>query len=317
MTPESIDLLSDLLQQAGVRRRLLGQRVLRDGVALRFPCHKSIGLHLVTQGALYVHGPGLAAPLALQAGDLVVMARGCEHWLSLRPSIEGQAVVTISADDLNDATGPAAPGGSAVVGGAYQLWHEPLHPFFREMPAWFVLRADELPKLGPLSLTVGLWVDELRQRQLGADTVLHGLMDVVFTYLLREMLARHGGAAPGWAQAVGDPPVRRALALMQADPAQAWTLERLAQEVGLSRTGLAERFRAALGDTPLAHLRTLRLQAAMRLLSAGEQTLEQVAQAVGYQDAFSFSKAFKREVGLSPREYRRRDAADRLAIGRL
>jgi AraC-like DNA-binding protein len=32
---------------------------------------------------------------------------------------------------------------------------------------------------------------------------------------------------------------------------------------------------------------------------------------VGYQDAFSFSKAFKREVGLSPREFRRRDEADR------
>jgi transcriptional regulator GlxA family with amidase domain len=105
--------------------------------------------------------------------------------------------------------------------------------------------------------------------------------------------------------------VHRALALMQGDPARAWTLEGLASEAGLSRTGLAERFREAMGETPLAHLRTLRLQAAMRLLGQTDQTLEQVAQAVGYQDAFSFSKAFKREVGLSPREFRRRDEADR------
>lgn len=314
MSLDSLDLLTDLLQQAGVRRRLFGQRRLRAGVALRFPCHKSIGLHVVTQGALHLHAPGLPAPLALRTGDLVLMARGCEHWLSQAPSMQGLRVETISPDDSADA---GAPEDAAVMGGAYQLWHEPLHPFFREMPAWFVLRADELPQLGPLPLCVGLLRTELQQRQVGADTVLNGLMDVVFTYLLRELLARHGGAAPGWASAVSDPPVRRALALMQADLAQAWTLERLAQEVGLSRTALAERFRAAMGDTPLAHLRTLRLQAAMRLLSTGEQTLEQVAQAVGYQDAFSFSKAFKREVGLSPREYRRRDAADRLAVGRL
>jgi len=314
MKPEAIDLLTDLLQQAGVRRRLLGQRQLGAGVALRFPCDKSIGLHVVTQGQLHVHAPGLAAPLALRAGDLAVMARGCEHWLSIEPSLQGLAVQTIAADDGVETV---EPGAAAVIGGAYQLWNAPLHPFFREMPAWFVLRADELPKLGPLSLTVGLLVDELRQRQLGGDTVLNGLMDVVFTYLLREMLARHGGAGHGWAQALHDPPVRRALALMQADPAQPWTLERLAQEAGLSRTALAERFRESMGDTPLAHLRTLRLQAAMRLLGAGDQTLEQVAQAVGYQDAFSFSKAFKRELGLSPREYRRRDAADRLAAGRL
>ena len=63
-----------------------------------------------------------------------------------------------------------APGvGSAVISGAYQLWNEPLHPFFREMPAWFVLRADELPKLGPLALTVGLldsgWREDLATRR--------------------------------------------------------------------------------------------------------------------------------------------------------
>ncbi|MBH9579431.1 AraC family transcriptional regulator [Inhella proteolytica] len=304
----SVDLLTDLLHQAGMRRRLLGQRTVRPGVALRFPCEKSIGLHVVTQGEVHVHAPGLEAPLTLRAGDLALMARGCEHRLSLGPSVEGLTVETIGTDD---AATPPEPGAATVVGGAYQLWNDPLHPFFREMPAWFVLRADELPKLGPLALTVGLLIDELRQRQLGAETALNGLMDVVFTYLLREMLARHAPAAHGWALAVRDPQVRRALALMQGEPARAWTLESLALEAGLSRTALAERFRAAMGDTPLSHLRTLRLQAAMRLLGNTDQTLEQVARAVGYQDAFSFSKAFKREVGLSPREFRRQDADER------
>ena len=53
------------------------------------------------------------------------------------------------------------------------------------------------------------------------------------------------------------------------------------------------------------------MQQAMRLLGETPQTLEQVATAVGYQDAFSFSKVFKREVGQSPREFRRQDAATR------
>jgi AraC-like DNA-binding protein len=308
MNTDNLDLLSDLLSQAGMRRRLLGQHRVSAGVALRFPCEKSIGLHVVTQGEVHVHAPGLEAPLALRTGDLALMARGCEHFLTLGPAVDGLPIQTIGADgDL----GPAEPGSASVISGAYQLWNAPLHPFWREMPAWFVLRAEALPKLGPLALTVSLLTDELRQRQLGAETVLNGLMDVVFTYLLREMLVRHAPAQHGWAQAVRDPQVRRALALMQGDLARAWTLESLALEAGLSRTALAERFREAMGDTPLAHLRTLRLQSAMRLLGSTEQTLEQVAQAVGYQDAFSFSKAFKREVGLSPREFRRHDEADR------
>lgn len=67
-----------------------------------------------------------------------------------------------------------------------------------------------------------------------------------------------------------------------------------------------------MGDTPLNHLRTLRIQKAMQLLADTQQTLEQVAQAVGYQDAFGFSKAFKRATGQSPRQFREQDLADRL-----
>jgi AraC-like DNA-binding protein len=308
MSTESIDLLTELLSQAGLRRRSLGQRAVPPGVALRFPCEKSIGLHVVTQGQVHVHAPGLAEPLALRAGDLALMARGCEHLLSTDARVDGLPVQAIGT---GDEAVTLEPGSAWVVGGAYQLWNTPLHPFFQEMPAWFVLRSDDMPKLGPLALTVSLLIDELRQRKLGAETALNGLMDVVFTYLLREMLAQQSHLEHGWANAVRDPSVRRVLALMQADLAHPWTLESLALRAGMSRTALAERFREVMGDTPLAHLRTLRLQAAMRLLGDTEKTLEQVAQAVGYQDAFSFSKAFKREVGSSPREYRRRNEEER------
>ncbi|GCL64737.1 AraC family transcriptional regulator [Pseudaquabacterium pictum] len=309
-----MDLLTDLLQQAGLHRRLLDQRHLAPGAALRFPCDRSIGLHVVRQGPVYLHADSAGGVLALGSGDIALMARGCTHVLSLQATPPDPAT-------LGDATAqplqstpvtPALPGAAAqVISGAYQLWHTPLHPFLQQLPAWFVLRADELPRLGPLSLALGLLADELEQDAPGARAVVHGLMDVVFSYLLRELLRRQAPGTAGWGQALRDPPVHRALALMQADCAHPWTLDSLAAAVGLSRTGLAQRFRQALGDTPLAHLRTLRMQQAMRLLGDTPQTLEQVAAAVGYQDAFSFSKVFKREVGQSPREFRRQDAATR------
>jgi len=55
--------------------------------------------------------------------------------------------------------------------------------------------------------------------------------------------------------------------------------------------------RQALGDTPLKHLC---MQKAMQLLASTEQSLEQIASAVGYQDAFGFSKVFKRSTGQAP-----------------
>jgi len=85
----------------------------------------------------------------------------------------------------------------------------------------------------------------------------------------------------------------------------------------MSRTALAERFRDAMGDTPLNHLRVLRMQRAMRLLAETDHKLETVATEVGYQDPFSFSKVFKRTTGVSPKAFRLRDAADRTHPWRL
>ena len=301
-----MDLLSDILQDAGLRRRVLGLRAIPADMVLRFPCEKSIGLHVVVQGPVHVHSPTLAEPLALATGDVAFMARGCDHALSVGPSLVGLHPQTIAHE-----LGPVQTAASVVVGGAYQLWNTPLHPFFFELPSWTVLRADARPRLGPLALAAGLMEQEIRAAEPGADTIVQALLDMVFTYALREIAAERGHAGHGWSHAVHDPQVRRALTLMHERSAHAWTLDELAQQAGLSRTALAERFRDAMGDTPLNHLRVLRMQRATRLLAETDHKLEAVAAEVGYQDAFSFSKVFKRTVGMSPKAFRQRDAADK------
>jgi AraC-like DNA-binding protein len=303
------DLLTDLLRDTGLQRRVLDLSALTPSTALRFPCERSIGLHVVLRGPVHVHAPGLAAPLALDSGDVAVMSRGCDHVLSVQAGLDGVAVQTIGAVPAD--ADPSAPDSSAVISGAYQFWNTPIHPFFTEMPAWSVLRAAALPKLGPIALTVGLIEAELRGGEPGKAIVVHGLLDVVFAYTLREVTAQCALARTGWSHAARDPQIRRAIALMHEDIAHPWTLEALAQRAGLSRTALAERFRETMGDTPLNHLRTIRMQRAMHLLAETGQRLEAVAAAVGYQDAFGFSKVFKRTLGVSPREFRQADAAQR------
>lgn len=311
-----MDLLTDILQQAGLRRRRLDLSPLDHGGALRFPCEKSIGFHIVTRGQLYLHAPALPEPLLLQAGDAALMARGCHHVLSTRPTLpEAEPPVVGSGGPVAGPEADAAPHG--VISGAYQFWNTPLHPLFAELPDWFVLPARQQPQLGPLALTVGLIGAEVQQPALGGEAVLNGLLDVAFAYLLREIVQRAAPGATGWGRALQDAQVRRAVACLHADLARDWTLGTLAREVGLSRTALAQRFRETMGDTPLNHLRTLRMQKAMRLLGETADTLEAVAAQVGYQDAFSFSKVFKRTLGLAPRDFRRQEMAERTAVGRM
>lgn len=304
-----MDLLTDILQQAGLRRRLLDLSHLADQGALRFPCERSMGLHVVTQGRIHIHADSLPEPLSLQAGDIALMARGCHHVVSTQPTLPPGPIATVG-DPTEPAIEPTA-GGTSLISGAYQFWNEPLHPLFAELPAWVVVRAESLPRLAPLSLSVALLGSEAASPGLGSEGIVHGLLDVAFCYLLREAVEREGVATAGWSQAMRAAPVRRAVELLHEETGHAWTLDELARRVGVSRTALAEKFREAMGDTPLNYLRTLRMQKAMWLLSSTDTGLDRVATEVGYTDAFSFSKVFKKVVGLPPREFRRQDQAQR------
>lgn len=313
-----MDLLSDLFRQAGLRRRLLDLRHLRSKHALQFPCDRSVGLHVVLQGTVYLHAPALTEPLRLEAGDVALMARGCLHSLSSDARLEQVKPVALAETWPGPASKPArGKAANTVISGAYQFWHAPLHPFFAEMPDWFVLRAHESANATALLHSLQLLQQEMTQQELGSESIVYGLLDVVFVLLMRAVVQRQGQEQPCWSQSIQDPQVQKAVQALHEDCARQWTLETLASHAGLSRTSLAERFRKTMGNTPLHYLRTVRMQKAMGVLSTSERSLEQIAQEVGYQDAFSFSKVFKRTVGIAPRDFRRQDAQDRTLAWRI
>jgi len=99
--------------------------------------------------------------------------------------------------------------------------------------------------------------------------------------------------------------VGKALALMHAQPAHAWTVDELANHVGLSRSALGERFAAVAGQPPMQYLARWRLQLAADLLHSSRRTIAAVAADVGYDSEAAFSRAFKREFGAAPATWRR------------
>lgn len=88
--------------------------------------------------------------------------------------------------------------------------------------------------------------------------------------------------------------------------AEDFSLAWLAEEKAMSPRTLIRRFKSATGESPLAYLQTVRIEVAKRFLETSKQTIAEITQHIGYEDVSSFSKMFKRKVGLSPREYRGR-----------
>ncbi|KAA1176237.1 helix-turn-helix domain-containing protein [Marinobacter salinexigens] len=84
------------------------------------------------------------------------------------------------------------------------------------------------------------------------------------------------------------------------------TLERMADEAGLTCRSLMRRFKAATGDSPTTYLQLLRVEEARRRLESSTATIETITREVGYEDVSSFSRLVRRHTGLSPSDYRAR-----------
>lgn len=108
-----------------------------------------------------------------------------------------------------------------------------------------------------------------------------------------------------WITTMRDGAVVTALQLLHEDFARRWTVEDLAASVGLSRVVLARRFTQSVGMPPLSYLAAWRMKVAARCLANRDDGLAQIAIAVGYESDAAFSRAFKREFGVSPDEFRR------------
>jgi AraC-like DNA-binding protein len=85
-----------------------------------------------------------------------------------------------------------------------------------------------------------------------------------------------------------------------------WTVETLAAACGMSRSAFALRFKELVGERPLEYLTSWRMQKAAALLQKGDRKLIDVARSIGYDSDAAFSKAVKRVVSVTPRDFRRR-----------
>jgi len=108
--------------------------------------------------------------------------------------------------------------------------------------------------------------------------------------------------------------IARVLALLREQPAAPWGIDAMAQSAGMSRTSFNLRFRAVVGEPPMAYLTELRLRRAAGYLATTTKSVREIAHLSGYGSEASFSKAFSRLFGRPPADYRRvRLAAPRQA----
>ncbi|MEQ8234610.1 MAG: AraC family transcriptional regulator [Gammaproteobacteria bacterium] len=272
--------MDDLLV-ALLRRFELTAEGLLCGPLRRPARHNAVAVyvHLVRTGRVALRGPGRYRR-RVDGPCVVLLPRGGPHMLE--------------ATD-------AAP---AIVSIALDFGLRVRNPLTVAVPALVVVPLALDDSLG---VATELLYREGIEQHCGRQAVIDRLGEVVLVLLLRHLMDT-GQVRTGVLAGLADARLMKALNAMHEDPAEDWSLARLAAVAGMSRARFASHFRATVGQTPGAYLTDWRLSLAQSLLRAG-QPVNVVADAVGYEAASAFARVFSQRIGLAPTAWLRQQRA--------
>ena len=299
-----MDTLSAALSSARVGRAEACWVMQSGPWGIRYPAMAVSGFHVLVRGTAWLI-TSTGSPQPLQPGDVILAPSGAEHGLSHAPCELWQVPPAV----LQAGTRDDHACDVAFLCGAYWLDHGELHHYLRALPDVMVVSPDydRDTQLRSLIDLLGADVSEVRP---GAAITRPALLDLLLTHVLRTWRAQNACVdGPD----THDPVIAAALHEIHTSPDRGWTVQRLGDAVGLSRTALTKRFTSAVGHPPMAYLTTWRMTCAARLLHDTDASLAAIARQVGYSTAFAFAAAFRREYGVPPGRFRSLDSAHAVA----
>jgi len=311
--------------ESNLYRKLLFDQVLR-GIRLRSsvyfrpqfraPWGISVSrhcavFHIVMKGSCWLEVKGVKTSAQLSAGDFVVVTRGTEHTLrdtSTTPAVNFFEFFELVRSHASDGHSPYLIDGDGpitnLVCGGMVFENSAVDPLLAILPPVLHVKGNGGQQWLGLTAKYVSW--ELDHGGAGATEVVTRLADILFIQAVRNYFDENADSVEsGWLAAARDPQVGRALKLLHERPQKPWTIASLANQLAISRSALAARFTTLVGEPPLRYLTRLRINAAVRRLRSTNEKLGAIAGEVGYRSVAAFVKSFKRQMGMTPGEFRR------------
>jgi AraC-like DNA-binding protein len=175
------------------------------------------------------------------------------------------------------------------------------------LPRFLHLRLDQNRSHAFQSI-LDLLATETSHPGLASSGLISCLYEALFVYAVRAYAGSSAAPPKGWLAAMSDKHLSKAIEAMHSALHKSWSVESLAREARMSRSAFALKFKTVLGQTPLEYLTQWRMHKASAMIRSSDTSFSEAASAVGYESETSFSRVFKREMGVAPREYRRQYA---------
>jgi AraC-like DNA-binding protein len=272
------------------------------------PLRDYLWFHVVSSGRASIDlGDGELTPL--HSGDLALVTQGAGHRLSSDPAAAAPGILELPRDEISDRYEVLRHGGGGpptrMMCGAVRFDHPAARNLVALLPEIISLDAASTPDVVGMQGTLALIAAETKQPRPGGEAVITRLADILIIQAIRGWIETDPSAQTGWLGALRDDRIGPALALIHDDPARAWTVAALADELAISRSAFAARFTELVGEPVMQYVTRWRMRIAINTLKDEGATVAELANRFGYRSEAAFARAFKRVVGVAPGSIKR------------
>ena len=275
--------------------------------------HDTIVFYLMLHGSMCLDVAGQTR--TLNAGDVVMIPNSIQHaafaaeYFGNKPPKDAPSIETkldlhpSEALHINRVQDSFANADLMLIECCYDK--EVTRPILSVLPS-FLPEQDQVTgsRQTVMDLVVSILSLESKTDSMGKATVIDRLAGIIMVDFLRMHIEDLPEATDSWLVALKDSYLAKAIGAMHNAPEQNWTISKLAEVAGMSRSSFAERFKQVVGVPPLTYLIDYRLRLAARYLRLQQHSISRISELVGYASDSTFSQAFKRVYGVSPRHYR-------------
>ncbi len=308
-----MDPLSDVLSLLKPRSYSSGGFDVGGELSIQFPRHEGIKCYAVVSGECWLSVEGVADAVRLKTGDCFLLPSGRPFRLATDLTLTPIDALTIFARARSGSVHSFNGGGDCfIAGGHFAFTGDHASILLGVLPPIVHIRKES--DRAAMRWSLDRMMQELREPQPGGFLVAQQLAYMMLVQALRLHLAEGLRGGVGWLFALADKQMSAAINSMHGDPAHRWTLQELAEGVGMSRSTFALKFKETVGTSPMEYLTRWRMLLAGDKLENSSDPISVIAGALGYESESAFSTAFKRVMGCSPRRYGRgRSSASRFA----
>lgn len=299
---------SDLLQSLRLARVDCAFVDIADNAGAHLLGDRRGFIHLCLEGQAFIEGTGAVPPTLLDTGDYCIqLGTGAPRLGSganqpMRQSEFFRTAQTLDTPPvLRFGVGPRV---TRLLTGAFHV--TAVNPIMRALPRVIVVRKSDLGQPGYLSINA----EDIARAALGPGgaAFMTATFDILFMQAARGAIMGMVKNGLDVASAVDRVRIPIALTLIHSHPDRDWTLEKLAGEVGVSRSTFAAEFRKVTGLPFLQYVTRLRMTRAGEMLRWQPVSVADVAYYVGYRSVASFTRAFRSFFGMTPAAYQRAQA---------